>query len=196
MAGPLNPDAASSLDRELGAVGLAIFPEAIDLLVDCGRILTAAPGQQEILKAADHVVVVARPDTAGLAHALWTIDVVRDLATGTSSVVIVGSGRFRVGEIEQAFQAKSIAVLPFDEGSAAMVCGSPGRTKRFARSDLVVSARRLVDGLLDQSNLDDDHEACPALTDDDSRMAALSTAFSSTFSLEVEALGEQDPGFS
>lgn len=196
LAGPLNPDAASSLDRELGAVGLGVFPQAIDVLVDCGRILTVAPGQQEVLKAADHVVVVTRPDAAGLAHTLWTLDVVRNLTKGTSSVVVVGSSRFRAGEIEQAFQAKMVSVLPFDEKSAAMVCGSPGKTKRFARSSLVVSARRLVDRLLDHSNLGDGTEVRTALTDDDDRNAALISAFGSTSSLELGTCREQDSDFS
>jgi MinD-like ATPase involved in chromosome partitioning or flagellar assembly len=195
LAGPLNPDAASSLDRELGATGLAVFPNAIDLLVDCGRIVSAAPGQQEILKAADHVVVVIRPDAAGIAHTLWTLDVIRNVAKGSSSVVVVvvGSSRFRVGEIEQALQVKTVSVFPFDEKSAAMVCGSPGKTNRFARSGLVVSARRLVDRLLDRSKLRDDAEVDSSLTDDNGRNSALSNGFDSR--LELAAYGEQDTDF-
>ncbi len=194
LAGPLNADAASSLDRELGAAGLAVFPKAIDLLVDCGRIVSAAPGQQEILKAADHVVVVTRPDAAGFAHTLWTLDVIRSVAKGTASVVVVGPSRFRVGEIEQALQVKAVGALPFDEKSASMVCGSPGKTKRFARSSLVVSARRLVDQLLDHSDLGDDAEVRTSLTDDDDHNAALSNAFGSKSQLELAASGEQDTG--
>jgi MinD-like ATPase involved in chromosome partitioning or flagellar assembly len=195
LAGPLNPDAATSLDRELGAAGLAVFPKAIDLVVDCGRVLTSAPGQQEILNKADHVVVVTKPDAAGLAHTLWTLDVVRSLAQGTTSVVVVGSSQFSAGEIEQAFQAKMVGVLPFDEKSAATVCGSPGKTKRFARSSLVVSARSLVARVLDLSTLGDDTGVPTAgthWTDHDGRSAVLRTGCGPMSTLELATFGEQD----
>lgn len=153
LVGPVTPDAASSLDREFASVGTAMFPPEIDLLVDCGRVLSSAPGQQEIVKAADHVIVVSRPDAAGLAHALWTLDLVRNVSEGVSSIVVVGSLQFSVGEMESAFRTKLVGAIPRDEKSAAMVCGTPGRSRRFARSDLVISARRLVDQILSQRGL-------------------------------------------
>jgi hypothetical protein len=157
LVGPVSPDAASSLDREMASVGLAIFPDAVDMLVDCGRILSGARGQQEILRAADHVVVVTRPDAAGLAHARWTLDVVRNLKTeGTSSFVVVGPSQFSSKEIEEVFQARLLAAIPLDGQSAAMACGSPGRPRRFARGDLVASARCLVEKLLGPADAERD----------------------------------------
>jgi MinD-like ATPase involved in chromosome partitioning or flagellar assembly len=149
LVGPVSSDAAFSLDRELGALALSIIPGEIDILVDCGRILAGAPGQGKIIKTADHVVLVTRPDGAALAHAVKALDVVRDLAAvGTSSVVVVGSSQFRGGEIEQVFPDALLGVIPRDEKAAAMACGSPGKARRFARSSLVASTRVLVDRLL------------------------------------------------
>jgi hypothetical protein len=149
LVGPVNPDAAGSLDRELAAAGPAIFPDGVDTVVDCGRIVADAPGQREILKAADHVVVILRPDAAGLAHALGTLDVIRTMVTaGSISIVAVGSSQFPVKEIEQILAVSLLATIPLDEKSAAMACGSPGKPKTFARSTLVASVRGLVERIL------------------------------------------------
>ena len=164
LVGPVNPDAAGSLDRELAAVGPGIFPVEGDVLVDCGRILSAAAGQQGTIKAADRVVVVTRPDVAGLAHAMWALDVVRGLRTqGMCSIVIVGSGDFPSREIEQAIGSRLLGTIPLDEQSAAMVCGSPGNPRRFARSPLVESARRLVDRILKQPEVDKESPVTPGI---------------------------------
>jgi uncharacterized protein YjhX (UPF0386 family) len=150
LVGPVSPDAASSLDRELAAVVPDIFRGGVDAIVDCGRLLCDAPGQQEVLKEADHVVVVTCPDAAGLAHALWTLDVVQKLATkGACSFVVVGPRQFQAREIERALRARLLGTIPRDEKSAAMACGAPGKPRSFARSGLVASARCLVEQILD-----------------------------------------------
>ncbi len=155
LVGPVNPDASGSLDTELSTVGVAIFPKAVDILVDCGRVLGGTAGQLAILQSADRVVVVSRPDISDLAHALWTLDLVRDLAPNAeASFVLVGSGRFGFAEIEQALGVAPLGVIPLDAKSAAMVCGLPGRAKRFARSALVDAARQLVDRLIPPTTRD------------------------------------------
>jgi MinD-like ATPase involved in chromosome partitioning or flagellar assembly len=151
LVGPVNPDASSSLDRELGGVVPTIFPSGVDILVDCGRIVSGAGGQLEILKVADHVVVTTRSDAAAFAHTLWTLDRIRDMTTKlTCSIAVVGPGPFRVGEIEHVLQARVLGVIPFDPRSAEVACGLPGKLSRFARSTLVSAARRLVEQLLSQ----------------------------------------------
>ncbi len=155
LVGPVSPDAASSLDRELAEAGHVIVLEGVDMMIDCGRMLADAPGQRVVLKAADHVVVVTRADAAGLAHTLWTLDVARSLVTtGTISFVVVGPSQFQVKEIEQAFQAIHLGTIPLDEKAAAMACGMPGKPSRFARSSLVASARGLVDRILSSPDPD------------------------------------------
>jgi len=123
------------------------------MIVDCGRVLAGALGQREILKAADHIVVLTRPDAAGLAHAMWTLEFVRGLETkGTTSFVVAGSNGFGVTEIAEALQADLLGLIPFDPKSAAIVSGVPGRPKAFARGSLVASARSLVDRVLNNSD--------------------------------------------
>jgi hypothetical protein len=79
--------------------------------------------------------------------------VVRSLKTqGTSSFVVVGPSEFGTKEIEEVFHARLLAAIPYDDQSAAMACGSPGRPRRFARGNLVASARCLVEQLLRPSD--------------------------------------------
>lgn len=149
LAGPISLDAAGSLDRELAATGPAIFPQDVDMIVDCGRILSDAPGQRELLRSADHVVTVIRPDASGLAHGLWTLEVVGNLVRkGSVSFAVVGASKFRDKEMEQALGAHLVGTIPFDEKSAAMVSGLPGKPRSFARSGLVTSTRRVVHRIL------------------------------------------------
>lgn len=191
LVGPVNPDAATSLDRELSSAGLAIFPGPVDILVDCGQILSGAPGQRAILKAADQVVVVTRPDAAGLAHAQWTLDVVRNLATrGTTSFVVVGPGDFSVGEIERAFPSSFLGAIALDRRSAAMACGTPGHPRRFARSSLVASARRLVDRLLNQADTEAETGGFTRSTGSDGVDAASNRSPSVVSRLELATQGD------
>lgn len=156
LVGPVSQDAACSLDRELGVVGAGVLPAGVDTLVDSGRVLSSASGQRAIFQAADHVVVVTKSDGAALAHALRTLDIVREVARGQTSFVVVGECQYRLKEIEQALRSECLGRIPIDEASAAMACGSPGRTRRFARGNLVAAARRLVNNLLDAPHTGDD----------------------------------------
>ncbi len=151
LVGPVTPDAAGSLDREVASVGTGMFPHEMDVLIDCGRVLSGSLGQQQILKEAEHVIMVARPDAAALAHASWTLDILRSLRVGVTSFVVVGPIQFPVSEMEKVFRARLLGAIPHDEKSASMVCGTPGRRRRFARSSLVKSARNLADQLLSGS---------------------------------------------
>ena len=176
LVGPVSPDASSSLDREMSTLGPAIFPADLDILVDCGRVLSGARGQQEILKAADQVVVMARPDAAGLAHAQWTIDLVRDLTTkNATALAVVGPSPFGVAEIESALQPSLFGTIPFDHQAAAMACGSRGKPNRFARSNLVASTRNLVDRILIQVETVSEVSSGVEMLDEDARAAGNAT---------------------
>jgi hypothetical protein len=127
----------------------------MDWVIDCGRFSSGAIGQQAIFKTADHVVVVTKADPAALAHALWTIGMIRQVAEGTSSFVVIGPSQFRLSEIEQNLQSKLLGMVSVDERSAAMACGAPGTPRRFAQSALVASARRIVARMLEAPDIDD-----------------------------------------
>ena len=163
LVGLVTPNAASSLDREVASVGTVIFPLEVDVLIDCGRLLSGAPGQQAIFQAADHVIVVTRPDASGLAHAAWTLDIVRSLTKGMSSMVVVGPIQFAVREMEHVLRTRLLGAVPRDEKSAAMACGTPGRSRRFARSSLITSARNLADQMVSQPTISPDVMLSPEL---------------------------------
>jgi len=187
LVGPVNADSAGTLDRELGTTGPGIFPAGIDILVDCGRFQSGASGQQGILRTADWVVVVTRPDAAGLAHTLWTLEVIRSLdTTGTCAVVAVGSNEFPARQIEQTLRTMLLEVVPLDPGSAAMACGAPGKSSRFARSSLVAATRHLVDLLLKEPAAD------PGSLDDDRSDEPRDDSFSLAVGLELA--GSRDQG--
>ena len=52
LVAPVGSESAANVDRELGRVGLASLHDAGDLIADCGRLATTAPGQMEILRNA------------------------------------------------------------------------------------------------------------------------------------------------
>jgi hypothetical protein len=184
LVGPVSHDASNALDRELSTLGRAIFPAELDILVDCGRVLSAARGQQEILKAADQVVVIARPDEAGLAHAQWTLDLVRSLTLkNATALAVVGPSPFGVREIELALQASLVGVIPFDNQAAAMACGTRGKPNRFARSNLVASTRNLVDRLLIQAESFSQLSSGVEMLDEDARAAGNEAFPSSRYEL-------------
>ena len=150
LVGPVSADAAVSLDRELAVAGPAVFPDGIDTVVDCGRILADVPGQSEIFKGADHVVVVIRPDAAGLAAR--TVDARRhpiDRDNGTDRPCdcrvqpISGSRKSsRLSRRHSLSQSRSTGSQP----PWHAVLRESRRDSR--QSNLVASVRRLVDRIL------------------------------------------------
>ena len=145
LVGPVSPDAASSLDRELRAVVGPVLSQPVDLLVDCGRLLRSAMGQAAAVTSSDHVVVVMRADAASVPHAHWALETVRGMAPGARRwLVSVGADPFARGEIERLLGCPLLGSVPDDRAGAAMACGVPGGHRSFARSPLVAAARRVV----------------------------------------------------
>jgi hypothetical protein len=146
LAGPVNPDAARSLDKELGIVGRAVFAFGEDVLIDCGRVTPGAGGQREAIRAADHVITVLRPDTAGIAHAHWALHAVEPLAPAAelSLVIVGGSGTFKAHDIERALGVGVLGEIPFDSKAASLASGMPGSHRAFARSAVIAAARHII----------------------------------------------------
>ncbi len=143
----MSADAALALDRELGGQGANVFPLGIDVIADCGRLLPDAPGQTAMLQTADVVLFLLRPDVSGLAHAFSAF---RRLRSETAPnpralLVVVGRGPFAVAEVQETLDAEVAGVVPIDKEAAALASGEPGNPRRFARSRLVASVRRIVD---------------------------------------------------
>jgi MinD-like ATPase involved in chromosome partitioning or flagellar assembly len=151
LVAPPGSDAAAALDRELGMTASDVIPSHCDVLADCGRLLPGAAGQEKMIRAADEVILLVRPDVTGIAHARWATTRIRALSTSVASVVLAGAGVFTTAEVAEELDVPVMGVVPFDPGAARMACGSPGTTRRFTRSGLVAFAREmaalLVDGM-------------------------------------------------
>jgi len=145
LVGPVSAAAARRLDTELAQVGVGVLPSGHDVLVDCGRIVDGCRGQEELLTVAGHVVLVIRPDPAGIAHARAALGAVRSVAPRRPcSVITVGTSSYPVGEIEDALEVTVAAAVPHDHTAAAIIGGAPGRATRLTRSRLVATARNVA----------------------------------------------------
>lgn len=144
LVGPPGPDSASALDRELGVTTSDMSRFDCDVLADCGQLLPGAVGQEKMIRAADHVILVVHPDVAGVAHARWATTRISALSPSVASVVLMGAGVFTTAEVAEELNITVVGVVPFDPGAARMASGSPGTTRRFVRSGLVAFAREMA----------------------------------------------------
>ena len=154
LVAPTGADSATALDRELGLSSADLISGDCDLLADCGRLLPHAPGQERMVRDADRVLLLVRPDLAGIAHAQWAGTRIRQLSKSRSSVVIVGPGVFKPHELARELDSTVIGSIPFDPAAALMAGGGPGTAKDFSRSALVASAREIVATLIEETTSD------------------------------------------
>jgi MinD-like ATPase involved in chromosome partitioning or flagellar assembly len=149
LIGPTGADSAASLDRELGSSSSDIVGRDTDMLADCGRLVSGAAGQERIVKTSDAVLLLVRPDVAGVAHAHWATKRIGQLMSSGIFVALAGPGAFKTKEVAEELGESVIATVPFDGRAALMACGAPGSSREFARSNLVACARQVVSRLLD-----------------------------------------------
>lgn len=151
VAGPVGPDAASVVDRQLAALpdaALGTFTSDTDrdVLLDCGRLATAAPGQHRLLSLADAVIVVARGDASSVVNGRWTADRIADLRGDRASMhlVVAEPTSFDAGEISEVVGVALLATIPRDQAAAELLAGSPGPDRALTKSPLIAAARRLT----------------------------------------------------
>jgi hypothetical protein len=150
LVAPIGADSAMALDHEIATADSDGIPADCDLIADCGRLLPGAGGQERTIRLSDRVVLVVRPDLAGLSHARWAAERIRDLAPSVAVTgVVVGSGDFPSSAIVDALGIDVLEHVPFDARGARIACGAPGTAREFVRSALVASARRMVTHLFD-----------------------------------------------
>jgi len=150
LIGPAGADSAMSLDHELGISSSTVVSSDCDLLADCGRLLPGAVGQEKMIRSADEVLLLVRPDVAGIAHARWAASKMRELSPSAASVVIFGTGPYQPAEVAGELDLAILGVVPIDHRAAQMAGGMPGSGKEFSRSALVRFAREIVVGLLER----------------------------------------------
>lgn len=142
LVGPPGPEAARIVDAEIGAMPSLLKLDR-DLVVDCGRLVAGAPGQQAVLAVADAVVAVVSDDPADVAILAASGERLRDACGKGFSVAVVTGRRSTAEEIATMVGGKLAAVVPQDPGAAAVVRGCPGRARRLTRAPLVAAATRL-----------------------------------------------------
>lgn len=151
LVAPAGADSATALDRELGLLPSDLISGPCDLIVDCGRFLSGAVGQEKMIREADRVLLLVRPDVTGVAHAQWAAGSLGQLSDLRVSAVIVGTSAFRSEELAKELGIKVLGTVAFDPRAAQMACGASGSSKAFIRSPLVASAREIVRLLLAQT---------------------------------------------
>src|SRR5580658_3690577 len=148
LIGPPGADSATALDHELGVSDPDLVSAGCDLLADCGRLVPGARGQERMIRAADHVLLLVRPDVAGIAHARWASSRIRELSGARRSAVISGIGPFTPSEVAEELEIRVLGSMPVDPRAAQIAGGAPGTAKEFIRSNLVAFGREVVGDLV------------------------------------------------
>ena len=145
LVNPVGAESAGAVDRELGRVGMSGFSDDADLIADCGRLISDAPGQVKLLRSAETVLAVVRPDIGGLVHARALVAGIRSMRDGAEVILItLGPSSFAAREIQELVEVDRIESVPLDSRAAAIFAGEAGTVRSLARSPLVSWARRYV----------------------------------------------------
>lgn len=157
LVGPTSAEQAgvalSALAAHVGPV-LQTDPQ-IHVLADCGRVDGRGPAWP-LAKRADIVLLVTRPDLAGVEHARSRLELLKQLP-GQLALLLVGESPYSGAEIGASLRCEVIGVLADDPPAAdALVGGQSGR--RLSRSLLLRSARTLAEALCSRLDL---KEAAP-----------------------------------
>ncbi len=143
VVAPTAPDEASGV---LGAGGEQLGRwlaglEAVDVIVDCGRLSAHSPSLP-LAVAAGRLLVVARPrveDLAGVAHRLRALQ-----ATGVAlGLVLVGESPYGPDEVAASLGVEVLGVVAHDPRAAAALEGA-GWDRRLRWSLLARSAHSLA----------------------------------------------------
>ncbi|MFG2405358.1 hypothetical protein ACGFR8_13670 [Streptomyces brevispora] len=151
LPGLTDPAQASSLAYtwdKLAAMFAGIEQSSIshDVVVDLGR--SGAFGPSAVLaRKADAVLMVVRPTLRGIHTALPRITALRndlqESGTGADAlgVVVVDSGPYTAHEVSKQLGSPVVMSLPHSPQAAAVLSDGRDGGRRFARSDLLRSAR-------------------------------------------------------
>lgn len=142
LVGAPGPDAARVVDAEVRGMA-ALYAIDRDAVVDCGRVVGTAPGQQLLLSRADVVVLLTSDEAAAVANAAASAGRIRSAVKGRFGLAVL-SERGRVArEVADIVGADLAVAVPHDPVAAAITRGEPGRARRLERSPLVAAAARL-----------------------------------------------------
>ncbi len=174
LVGPSSSDSALSLDREVAALSslIGLSPGEVDIIVDCGRLSPALPGQMAVVERADVAIMVLPPQTGAAAHAehvVTRIDKARSRWQGEEPVklVVCGRGEVKSEELAAVLDMELLGTVPDDYKGAAIACGQPGSTAVFARSAIIRSAASIVENIIGDLEMVDRRLLPPSPIDSD-----------------------------
>jgi MinD-like ATPase involved in chromosome partitioning or flagellar assembly len=151
LVGPTSAEqAAVALSALAGQVGPVLQDVPLTaVLADCGRVDRHGPAWPLVARA-DIVVLVTRPNLAGVEHARSRLRVLDQLHARVV-LLLVGEGPYPAAEVAASLGCEVVGVLADDPAAAdALLSGRSGR--RLSRSLLLRSARTVAEvlcGLLD-----------------------------------------------
>jgi hypothetical protein len=165
LPGGLRVIAGSAAPTEMGTaidvVGAALphlaLRDAVDVLVDCGRLNSTPTGSHDmpgsppitsaslvsVLRSADLLLVLSRGDLAGLSHLEWWLPALRSVNKGLA-VLLVGPLSWRTEEVAGVLGSPVIGHIPHDQPGADMV-GSRALRGGAARLPLIRAVRGIAD---------------------------------------------------
>ena len=131
------------------AQALVVAAHSYDIIVDAGRLLPGFAGVQELVSAADTVLIVTRRDSASVALLEERSESIGAAISGQPGLIVIGGGSRRPREIERITGIPLLGVIPFDPAAAAVVAGESGSVRRLERSPVVAASRRIARSLAD-----------------------------------------------
>lgn len=141
--GALTVPGAAAVLRAAGTAG-----QRVVAIADCGRV-DAGSAAVPVIRAADALVLLARPRPDELAHLAALLPTIRGWC-GTVWLVLVGDG-YRPPDVTRELGVPVIGTLPHDPAGAAVLAGRPGGRRGPARSALGQAAAGLATAIRAQT---------------------------------------------
>jgi MinD-like ATPase involved in chromosome partitioning or flagellar assembly len=142
LVGPVGAEPARVVDGEADVV-VRLLQHPGDVLVDGGRIVPGAAGQQRLLGAVDVVIVVVVAERSAVANLATAMGRLRSIVTGRLGVAVVTDRPSVAVEAAARVGADLAGRIPWDPRAAAVVRGEPRRTGPLARTGLMRAAAAL-----------------------------------------------------
>ena len=113
------------------------------VFVDLGRVSRDRTDTGGWLEEGDQAILVVRDDAAAALRARDRASELLDRTEGRIGLVVVGGTNFRSCELAEFTGIEALGDVAFDPENAALASGASGGGRRFERSRLVESARRI-----------------------------------------------------
>ena len=162
-AGPVDTESRRNVARALVSAA-----DAVDVIVDAGRLLPGCSGVAELLAVAGDVVVVTRRDAASVIQLHDRVDALHGMTQGRLGLILVGVGTHRSREVERFTGLPVIGEIPDDRDAAAVASGESAAVRRMERSPIVAASRRIARVLADRRHQPDVTEQWDETSDETS----------------------------